>query len=1115
MPDQSHRLGATGPERPGERRIVTVLFCDVAGSTALAEQMDPEEWTDLMGEVFDRVIQPVYEFGGTIARLQGDAVLALFGAPVAHEDDPERAILAGLAMQERIRPTADKFRDDEGLELRLRIGINTGLAVVGQVGSDLKSEYTAMGDAVNLAARMEQTAEPGTVQVSEATWRSARGRFEFDDLGLLDIKGKDDPVRAYRAVRHLEDPDPDSLVSGSESPLVGRDQEMAALQGVLDGVGAGVGQVLVVTGEAGIGKTRLVEELRRNWTKRFPAGTWIGSRAVSYLNREPHLQTRALVTALITDMVDSVSILSEAESSAIRDLIDPGEPGGDENQELPQTLARATEKLIANAAAGGPVAVCLEDLHWADESSSKLVGDVLAATDKAPVLFVLTLRPDRSSPGWTLRNRAADEVPHRFVDVQLGPLDPSGSLDLVSKLVDRSEVPVDVVDEIVRRSDGNPYFVEEIIRAWKDRSDNDRQTDGFTVPDSIQTLLLSRLDRLEAPVRETVQTASVIGRTFLERVLIRVRNETARQHLSTLQRFDIVRELTRAPDSEFAFRHALTHETVYGSILRKSRRTYHGLVADALLEEVGEEFRPHMGTLAHHLDQAGDPRALTYARMAGDHAFRLSAHTEAMLQFRVALRWALDTAALEHLSHLIGRLGRCLEVLARYDEALAVYSDGLDLATEHQDTSLRLSGLLAIARLRAYPNPTHDLDEARSKAIEALDLARALDDRRSEAVGLNILMMTSTFSGDPAGGIEHGEAALQLARDLGAPDEIAHTLNDLAWLYLTAGEPALALDSGAQAESLWRELDNRPMLADSMAAQLYVALLACDFETTERRAAELLAVATDPPNDWSLSMHAMIDSWRQDAIGLHFSARELRLAGITHAQRAGNLTGVVALVCDEALFNLSVGRTDVATQMATSCIEQVEERGFDGWRAWPRSVIVKAHLAQGTWSDLPHREKAELLSGAERIKPRFGPGVIAAGLGSIEAAIVDGLLDDAERTIDEVARYQDRHEVRMWRPDVQLMRARVASARGDHPAALEIVGDAIEMIPRLGSSRLLWVALATAAEIGARVGGTTKHLEQRAREEIDRLASELPEDWRPDYHRHAAEILIAATDRRR
>jgi class 3 adenylate cyclase/tetratricopeptide (TPR) repeat protein len=1094
---------------------VTILFCDVAGSTSLAEQMDPEEWTDLMGEVFDRVIQPVYQFGGTIARLQGDAVLALFGAPTAHEDDPERAILAGLAMQERIGPVASRLKAEEGLELRLRIGINTGLAVVGRVGSELKSEYTAMGDAVNLAARMEQTAHPGTVRVSEATWKLSGGRFDFEDLGPIDVKGKDGPVRAYRVLGRL---DPVAAGPGSaDTPLVGRAEELGAMRGLLDTVQTGVGQILIISGEAGIGKTRLMEEMRVDWSQRFPDGAWIRSRALSYMALEPHLQTRNLVTDLTSGFVEAARTLEEPELQAIGDLMRPGEGGGEENEELPRILARAVEKLLAAAASSGPLAVSIEDLHWCDESSSRLLAEVLSITDVAPVLFVLTLRPDRGSSGWTLRNRAADNMPHRFVELTLEPLDPPASLDLVAHLVDPATVPEGVVAEIVRRSDGNPFFVEEIIRAWRDRlPDAGSRSGDFTVPDSIQTLLLSRLDRLEVPVRETVQIASVIGRTFPEKVLIRVRDVDARQHLSTLQRLDIVRESSRIPEVEFAFRHALTHETVYGSILRRSRRTLHGQVADALLEELGDGFRPHAGALSHHLDQAEDARARDYALVAGDHAYRLSSHAEAAAHYRIAFRWALETDGYEELSHLVGRLGRSLEVSARYGEALEVYAKALEVADRTGDSRLRLVGLLAIARLRAYPNPTHNLDEARSKALSAIDLARSLGDRRSEAVGLNILMMTSTFSGDPADGIRHGEAALQLARDLGGHDEIAHTLNDLAWLYLTAGEPELALDSGAEAERLWRQLDNRPMLADSMAAQLYVALLACDFATTERRAGELLAVANDPTNDWSLSMHAMIESWRLDSIGYHHDARQLRLAGIEHGERAGNLTGVVALVCEEAMFNLSMGRSEVAMNLANQCIEQVEERGFSGWRAWPRSVLVRAHLERGTWASLPAAKKKDLLAGADRIRPLFGPGVIASGLGLIEAAIGEGRLDEAEEGIERVERYQRDHEVRMWRPDLHLMRAAAASRRGDTSTALGLVEEALEMIPQLGSSRLRWTALAIGADICTRLPDPDRAelFRREASAAAGQLALELPDDWRAGFRQFASKkVSTAGADR--
>ena len=247
----------------GERRVVTMLFCDVQGSTAAAEKLDPEEWAEIMNGAFEYLIAPVYRYEGTLAHIMGDAILAFFGAPIGHEDDPQRAVMAGLEINQSIQPYRDQVRRRWGLDFNVRVGINTGLVVVGEVGSDLRLEYTAMGDAVNLAARMEQTAQAGTVHVSENTHRLIAPLFDFEDLGELQVKGKAEPVRSYRVLKAKAMPGSLRGIEGLDSPLVGRDREIAAMLAHVQRLQDGFGQIMSVTGEAGLGKSRLVAEAHR------------------------------------------------------------------------------------------------------------------------------------------------------------------------------------------------------------------------------------------------------------------------------------------------------------------------------------------------------------------------------------------------------------------------------------------------------------------------------------------------------------------------------------------------------------------------------------------------------------------------------------------------------------------------------------------------------------------------------------------------------------------------------------------------------------------------------------------------------------------------------------
>src|SRR5258706_11778602 len=277
----------------GERRVITMLFCDVKGSTAAAEKVDPETWTDIMNGIFEYMIRPVYKYEGTVPRLMGDAILAFFGAPIAHEDDPQRAVLAGLEIQEGIKEYAEEIRLKHGLEFALRVGINTGLVVVGAIGSDLRMEYTAIGDAINLAARMEQTAVPGTVQISDETYKLVAPFFDFEALGEVEVKGKAAPIKTYRPLASKKSPGHLRGLEGLSSPLVGREEQLGLLNQQVAQLKIGAGSIVAVIGEAGLGKSTLIAKLKKSNEE---SGTvWLRGDALSYTRSVSYFPWRQII----------------------------------------------------------------------------------------------------------------------------------------------------------------------------------------------------------------------------------------------------------------------------------------------------------------------------------------------------------------------------------------------------------------------------------------------------------------------------------------------------------------------------------------------------------------------------------------------------------------------------------------------------------------------------------------------------------------------------------------------------------------------------------------------------------------------------------------------------
>ena len=536
-----------------ERRPITVLFADIAGSTSLAERMDPEDWTAIVSQAFVRMNATVTRYDGTIARLMGDGVLAFFGAPVAHEDDPLRAVRCGLDMARAVDELSAELNAKEPIDLKVRVGINTGPVVVGVVGTQSASEYTAMGDAVNVAARMQALARPGTVLVSGATHRFVAALVESVDVGALDLKGKTNAVQAYE-VTGLKEGATGRGLRGLHAPMIGRDPQLRRLADLFAIAKAGQGRVAAIVGEPGIGKSRLLTELREEIERADGSVHWIEGRCLSYGHTLPYHLVIDLVRSLIgVNASAGDAEVSEALERTSRDLL------GDQWEETfaylghllslrlePamqarlsvldfETVKRYVSSLVVTIrglSTRGPVVLVFEDLHWADAASADALVALMPLLGGLPVLSIMTSRSDRAAPGWRLIAGVRDLFGDALTEIRLEPLTSEDTRTLVANLLEIESLPSDTRDLILAKAEGNPFFVEEVIRMLIDRGAIRREADrwiatasvaGVEIPDTLQGLLLERIDRLPQESRRTLRVASVIGRQFgvtiLERLL--------------------------------------------------------------------------------------------------------------------------------------------------------------------------------------------------------------------------------------------------------------------------------------------------------------------------------------------------------------------------------------------------------------------------------------------------------------------------------------------------------------------------------------------------------------------------------------------------------------------
>ena len=1044
----------------GERRIVTILFCDVKGSTAMAEHLDPEEWAEVMNEAFQYLIQPVYRYEGTVARLMGDAILAFFGAPIAHEDDPVRAVLAALDIIAGIQPFSDQIRREYGMDFAVRVGINTGPVVVGEVGSDLAGEYTAMGDAVNLAARMEQAAEPGTILLAEDTYRLVQPLFEFEPLGSIEARGKSEPVMAYRVLGRKHHPGRLRGIEGLASPLVGRLRELEALQRAFDELRLGRGQIMALIGEAGLGKSRLLEELHA-YAREQPGDPlpWIESRGISYDFARPY--------GLFQQHVRKFSDLRDGDSpEVVRAKVADGFKHFD--PQLQETIIRATQLMLFSrpdpdgpplegealkneifscvltvfreSARANPLVMVFDDLHWSDAASVDLLIHLFQLADQVPVLFLCAFRPYRTSPAWRVKLSAETDYPHRYTQLDLAPLSSEESGVLVDNLLAISDLPDDLRQAVLRKAEGNPFFIEEVVRTLIESGLVQRDESGMhwqasaqaasemalSIPDSLQALLLARIDRLEKDARRILQLASVIGREFYYRVLQAIADaqQSLDQHLLALQRAELIREGARWPELEYMFRHELTRDAAYNSILRRQRRLYHRAVGETIENLFPDHLEEEAHRLAYHFEQAQDaPKALKYYRLAGDSAARLYANQEAVDHYRRAISFARRLEAPgEDLVYLYTLLGRSQELAQRFDKALESYRELYTLGQERASRAMQLAALIPQATIYALPTTSYDPQEGKQLTLEALGTARELGDHRAEARALWNMMLIEMFStGDSAQAVAYGEQSITIAREHGLKEALAYSLNDIVRPYTALRRIEEADAAGQEAQRLWRELNNLPMLSDSLATAAEMSLMQGKFEEGFAQSLEGLQVSQSIHNLWG-------EAYNQFSVGLVYLER---------------------------------GDIDDGLAALAACVERSDQAQFLAGSLSARLILAWAHLMVGDAESAI--EIGEQLSGFGEMKANFGREhkfwqafYTAHTFWQAYYAIYTGDVERAEAILEEIGDANAVQESEFYyAPMISLLYIDVAQANRNYDHALELARNLEVKMRAAGFSLLL------------------------------------------------------------
>ena len=871
-------LGCAAPlETPravaGERKFVSVLFADVVDSTGLGERLDPEQFAEIMDGAFAILNVAVAKYGGTVARLLGDAILAFFGAPVAHEDDAERAVRAGLDVQATARQYADVVKQNYGVDFEVRVGINSGLTVLAAIGDEIRTEYTAMGDTTNVAARMQSAARPGTVLVSAETYHLTKELFDFKSRGATKVKGKSTPIETYEVLAPKTLPGRVRGLEGVTSPLVGRDAEVLFVQQKLEDLLGGQGAFVAVVGEAGLGKSRLIAEVR----KLVHADSqhqlvWLEGRAISYgqtmiyypwqqVVRKalgmPDVATPATVRdhirlardryGLPGDDLPFLEILlgveSEASSRLIREL---------KGDTLRRRLTEATRNYIGALAHTTPVVLVFDDLHWANEASLDLLLKTLELVKDAPLLVICLTRPDKDAPSWSMLKQARNKVRDWFTEIVLGPLGAEHSRELLGNLLDIEDLPESVHDLILQKSEGNPFFVEEVIRTLIDSKHIVRENSHWratheivnvAIPDTLTGLLSSRIDRLPNDTKQVAQTSAVLGRIFAYRALAEVfagappneRIEDIASHLGTLTYEELVRERAPERELEYIFKHALTQEAAYNMLLIRRRKELHRR-AGAVLEQVyAERLDDFVPALAHHFWLGEDwERAAEYSMRAGDQAMKVYALSEALDSYEracqalekvpdvpperladailawapLALRLKLNATILKRLAHA-EQLARDLKDNSRLAQALAwtahahalsgfpsraipILAESHKLATEAGDEGLAMIPEFMMATSQVEQDPRASLVQLE----RIIDIAHKHDHKQIEAHALAAKGWAHARIGEFAQAEEDLRRAHEMVPATNSPVTEADVNTFSSWSYFEMGDPHRAVQYG-------------------------------------------------------------------------------------------------------------------------------------------------------------------------------------------------------------------------------------------------------------------------------------------------------------------------------
>jgi class 3 adenylate cyclase/tetratricopeptide (TPR) repeat protein len=1014
----------------GERKQVSVLFCDIVDSSRLVAALEPETLHETMDRVLRLMAEAIHRYEGTVNQFLGDGLMALFGAPLALEDHALRAVHAALAIQDTVTGYGRELDRQLGVDLRLRIGINTGPVVVGRIGDDLRMDYTAVGDTTHLAARLQALAEPGGVVVSEATCRAVEGYVRVEPLGLVPIKGRAQPVRVFSITgRRRRRSRLDVRIERGLSPLAGRREELEILAARWERARSGQGQVVGVVGEAGVGKSRLLFEFRQSL--REEPVTWLEGQCSSYGQSTPYLpllemlrssfhieegdpplqieeKLRRGVASLDQDVDDALPFLRElfqlpGENDLLRHLD-------------PQIKRRRTFETIRSltvaAARTRPVVMVVEDLHWADRTTEDYLSSFVRSIGEAPILVITTQRPERAV-------RWASEPWH--TPLALDVLGDREVEALMKSVLGASEIPGKLLRSVVDKAEGNPLAVEEIAASLLERGIVARHEGGvrwigdvtIDFPATIQDIVRARIDRLAEEVKTTLQNAAAIGRRFGATVLAAISDPGVEVsvHLATLKQLELVYETRSFPELELAFKHAVIQDVAYQSLLARRRADLHAAIGRVIEGANRDQLDEQLDLLVHHfrLGRQHD-KVAQYAVQAGDRAARLYATAEARAHYETAL------------------------------EAVRALPESPEMERAEID---------AILKLAAVGTTREDIQRDRENLGRARSRAEALGDEARLARVLYWLGRLEYVLWNPQAAIDYARQSLEIAERVGDDEIVAPPVNLLGRIYWIQSDYPRSAEMLERSVEQMRRLGNKGEESTAAATAACVFGLMGRFAQAQPFADRGILLAEEIKNPFSVAaahqQRAIIHDQRGDwprALADYQVAR-------AEAERVGDVFRVFVLKSWEGRARTMVGDPAAGRALVEEGLELAAKIGTRLILGWQKTFLAASLLAAGDHAAAAGvaEEAVQAAAGTgDRMPLALAKRTLADAVARVEGgdhARADALMREAIQLLEEIGAQPEL--ARSYVHHAALLRR-----MGDEEAAERLLARSLGMFESMG-----------------------------------------------------------------